>query len=134
MLSAPGSDPRGGHKEALEWSPATRWLGSPGFPNPRCLGRCAIAPRYRSRRSDGYAKPPQPLVMCRAPPASALSMGRSGRLGLLLTDLENQFYQHVMAPMHHALDEVGYQLVLMTESVRRQVPLRIGSWPTAWTA
>jgi LacI family transcriptional regulator len=46
----------------------------------------------------------------------ALSMGRSGRLGLLLTDLENQFYQHVMAPMHHALDEVGYQLVLMTES------------------
>ena len=36
----------------------------------------------------------------------ALSMGRSGRLGLLLTDLENQFYQHVMAPMHHALDEV----------------------------
>jgi LacI family transcriptional regulator len=46
----------------------------------------------------------------------ALSMGRSGRLGLLLTDLENQFYQHVMAPMHEALDEVGYQLVLMTES------------------
>src|SRR5215204_2699268 len=46
----------------------------------------------------------------------ALSMGRSGRLGMLLTDLENQFYQHVMAPMHHALDEVGYQLVLMTES------------------
>jgi len=46
----------------------------------------------------------------------ALSMGRSGRLGLLLTDLENQFYQHVMAPMHDALDEVGYQLVLMTES------------------
>jgi LacI family transcriptional regulator len=46
----------------------------------------------------------------------ALSMGRSYRVGLLLTDLENHFYQHVMAPMHDALEDVGYQLVLMTES------------------
>lgn len=45
----------------------------------------------------------------------ALSMGRSYRVGLMLTDLENQFYPHVIAAMHDALEARGYQLVLMTE-------------------
>lgn len=46
----------------------------------------------------------------------ALSVGRSQRVGLLVADLENQFYPHVIAPTHHALGEIGYELVLMTES------------------
>jgi len=46
----------------------------------------------------------------------ALSSGRTRRIGLLLTDLENQFYPHVIAPMHHELEAVDYQLVLQTES------------------
>lgn len=46
----------------------------------------------------------------------ALSSGRTRRIGLLLTDLENQFYPHVIAPMHHELESLGYQLVLQTES------------------
>ena len=46
----------------------------------------------------------------------ALSSGRTRRIGLLLTDLENQFYPHVLAPMHHELADLGYQLVLQTES------------------
>ena len=35
---------------------------------------------------------------------------------MLLTDLENQFYPHVIAPMHHELEAFGYQLVLQTET------------------
>jgi LacI family transcriptional regulator len=46
----------------------------------------------------------------------ALSSGRTRRIGLLLTDLENQFYPHVIAPMHHELEAFGYQLVLQTET------------------
>ncbi len=46
----------------------------------------------------------------------ALSSGRTRRIGLLLTDLDNQFYPHVIAPMHHELEALGYQLVLQTES------------------
>lgn len=46
----------------------------------------------------------------------ALSSGRTRRIGLLLTDLENQFYPHVIAPMHHELDSFGYQLMLQTET------------------
>lgn len=46
----------------------------------------------------------------------ALSSGRTRRIGLLLTDLENQFYPHVIAPMHRELEALGYQLVLQTES------------------
>jgi LacI family transcriptional regulator len=46
----------------------------------------------------------------------ALSSGRTHRVGLLLTDLENQFYPHIIAPIHHELQSLGYQLVLQTES------------------
>jgi LacI family transcriptional regulator len=46
----------------------------------------------------------------------ALSVGRTQRVGLLLTDLQNQFYPHVIAPMHRELEALGYQLVLQTES------------------
>ena len=37
----------------------------------------------------------------------ALSSGRTRRIGLLLTDLENQFYPHVIAPMHRELERAG---------------------------
>jgi LacI family transcriptional regulator len=46
----------------------------------------------------------------------ALSSGRTRRIGLLLTDLDNQFYPHVIAPMHRELETLGYQLVLQTET------------------
>lgn len=46
----------------------------------------------------------------------ALSVGRSTRVGLVLTDLQNQFYPHVIAPMHEELSRMGYELVLITES------------------
>ena len=46
----------------------------------------------------------------------ALSSGRTRRIGLLLTDLENHFYPHVIAPTHRQLELSGYQLVLQTES------------------
>jgi LacI family transcriptional regulator len=46
----------------------------------------------------------------------ALSVGRSYRVGLLLTDLANQFYPHVIASMHEALESLGYSLILITES------------------
>ena len=46
----------------------------------------------------------------------ALSMGRSTRIGVVLTDLHNQFYSHMIPPMHHELERLGYELVLITES------------------
>jgi LacI family transcriptional regulator, galactose operon repressor len=46
----------------------------------------------------------------------ALSSGRTQRIGLLVTDLANQFYAHVIAPMHDQLTALGFQLSLQTES------------------
>jgi len=46
----------------------------------------------------------------------ALSSGRTRRIGLLVTDLGNQFYSHIIAPVHHELEGMGYQLVLHTET------------------
>ncbi|MGI8458540.1 MAG: LacI family DNA-binding transcriptional regulator [Propionibacteriaceae bacterium] len=51
----------------------------------------------------------------------ALASGRTHRIGLLVTDLANQFYQYLIAPMHDELDSLGYQLVLVTESVDQVV-------------
>lgn len=46
----------------------------------------------------------------------ALSSGRTRRIGLLLTDVDNQFYSHIIAPVHRELETLGYQLMLHTES------------------
>lgn len=46
----------------------------------------------------------------------ALSTGISKRIGLVVTDLNNQFYSYVIAPMHDELGRAGYELVLVTES------------------
>lgn len=46
----------------------------------------------------------------------ALSSGRTRRIGLLVTDLDNQFYSHIIAPVHRELERLGYQLMLHTET------------------
>lgn len=46
----------------------------------------------------------------------ALSVGRSDRIGLVVTDLENQFYANMIAPLHRELEQHGHELVLITES------------------
>ena len=46
----------------------------------------------------------------------ALSLGRSRSVGLVVTDLRNAFYPHVIAPVHDELERRGYALALLTES------------------
>ena len=46
----------------------------------------------------------------------ALSSGRTRRIGMLLTDLDSQFYSHIIAPVHRELERLGYQLMLHTET------------------
>lgn len=46
----------------------------------------------------------------------ALRSGRSTQIGLVVTDLQNQFYPYVIAPLHDELERLGYGLVLLTES------------------
>lgn len=46
----------------------------------------------------------------------ALSSGRTRRIGLLLTELDSQFYSHIIAPLHRELEKLGYQLMLHTET------------------
>ena len=68
------------------------------------------ATRERVRRAAqtlGYA----PSAIGRA-----LSVGRSTRVGLVLTDVVSQVLPHVIAPMHAELEQHGYELVLITGS------------------
>jgi len=55
----------------------------------------------------------------------ALSSGRTRRIGLLVTDLDNQFYSHIIAPLHRELEARGYQLVLHTETTDESVAERL---------
>lgn len=58
----------------------------------------------------------------------ALATGRSNRVGLVVTDLANQFYAHVIAPMHAELERLGHELVLITESSEAgPVPERVAA-------
>ncbi|ANY08683.1 hypothetical protein AFB00_23175 [Pseudonocardia sp. HH130630-07] len=52
----------------------------------------------------------------------ALSVGRSNRIGLVVADLENQFYANMIGPLHEELERLGHELVLITESAG-SVPL-----------
>lgn len=46
----------------------------------------------------------------------ALSVGHSTRVGLVVTDLNNHFYGHVISHLHTELSLRGYELVLITEA------------------
>jgi LacI family transcriptional regulator len=46
----------------------------------------------------------------------ALALGHSTRIGLVVTDLHNHFYGHVIPDLHAELSRKGYELVLVTEA------------------
>lgn len=46
----------------------------------------------------------------------ALSSGRTQRIGLLVTDLDNHFYSHIISPIYRELERRSYQLMLHTEA------------------
>lgn len=46
----------------------------------------------------------------------ALATGRSTRVGLLVTDLDNHFFIHVIAAIHDELATLGHELILLTEA------------------
>jgi LacI family transcriptional regulator len=46
----------------------------------------------------------------------ALALGHSTRVGLVVTDLQNHFYGHVIPHLHTELSRHGYELVLLTEA------------------
>ena len=46
----------------------------------------------------------------------ALALGHSTRIGLVVTDLHNHFYGHVIPHLHAELSRQGYELVLLTEA------------------
>lgn len=51
----------------------------------------------------------------------ALSSGRTRRISLLVTDLDNQFYWQIIAPAHRSLNAMGYRLMLHTDTESDEV-------------
>ncbi|MFK5583248.1 MULTISPECIES: LacI family DNA-binding transcriptional regulator [unclassified Serinicoccus] len=78
-------------------------------------------PRLSPATKDVVRKAARQLGYATNAIGRALATGRSTRVGLLVTDLQNEFYPHVIAPMHHELAELGHELVLITETVEAEV-------------
>lgn len=58
----------------------------------------------------------------------ALATGRSSRVGLLVTDLDNHFFVHVIAAIHDELAALDHELILLTESsASERIESRIAS-------
>ncbi len=53
----------------------------------------------------------------------SLSTRSTGRIGVLVSDLANPFYPHLLKPLHDSLDEVGYRMVVFAESGESTSPL-----------
>lgn len=45
----------------------------------------------------------------------SLSTRSTRRIGIVVTDIVNPFYQYLVAPLHDELEEAGYRMVLFTE-------------------
>ncbi|MCF2436197.1 substrate-binding domain-containing protein [Streptomyces thinghirensis] len=45
----------------------------------------------------------------------SLSTRSTRRIGVIVTDLTNPFYPHVVAPLHDELESLGYRMMLLTE-------------------
>ena len=78
-------------------------------------------PRVSEATKERVRKAAERLGYVPSDAGRALSSGRTRRIGLLLTDLENQFYPHIIAPAFHQLESRGYQLMLHTEAADNDV-------------
>lgn len=78
-------------------------------------------PRVSEATKERVRKASERLGYVPSDVGRALSSGRTRRIGLLLTDLENQFYPHIIAPAFHQLESRGYQLMLHTEAADSDV-------------
>src|SRR6218665_2263244 len=106
------------HGRGHAWrSPVATWRALRVFLSRPFPGRCAMIPGCQRIRSDECASPLHSSVMCRIKRGLPLAPAPPRRIGLLVTDLDNQFYAHIIAPVHQELERLGYQLMLHTESV-----------------
>ncbi len=87
-----------------------------GVSQPTVSRALRDSPKVSETTKARVRKAAQALGYVPSETGRALSSGRTRRIGLLLTDLENQFYPHVIAPMHDELESLGYQLMLQTET------------------
>ena len=81
--------------------------------------RLSRAPRQRQGvRADQGRVRQAAAALGYAPNAigRALALGHSTRIGLVVTDLHNHFYGHVIPHLHAELSRKGYELVLLTEA------------------
>lgn len=86
-----------------------------GVSQPTVSRALADNPRVSAATRERVRRAARELGYVPSATGRALSLGRSHRVGLLVTDLRNQYYPHIIAPVHHQLRSHGYELILMTD-------------------
>lgn len=72
-------------------------------------------PRVSAATREKVRQAAQALNYVPSEAGRTLSTRSTRRIGVIVTDLTNPFYPHVVAPLHDELQRLGYRMMLLTE-------------------
>ncbi|MFF7361492.1 substrate-binding domain-containing protein [Streptomyces sp. NPDC008125] len=72
-------------------------------------------PRVSQATREKVRRAAQALNYVPSEAGRTLSTSATRRVGVIVTDLTNPFYPHVIAPLHDELSSLGYRMMLITE-------------------
>ncbi|MBQ0885650.1 LacI family DNA-binding transcriptional regulator [Streptomyces sp. RM72] len=72
-------------------------------------------PRVSQATREKVRRAAQALNYVPSEAGRTLSTRATRRVGVIVTDMTNPFYPHVVAPLHDELERLGYRMMLLTE-------------------
>jgi LacI family transcriptional regulator len=72
-------------------------------------------PRVSQATREKVKRAAQALNYVPSEAGRTLSTRATRRVGVIVTDMTNPFYPHVVAPLHDELERLGYRMMLLTE-------------------
>lgn len=72
-------------------------------------------PRVAAATRENVRKAAEALSYVPSEAGRSLSTRATRRIGVVVTDLTNPFYPHLVAPLHDELERLGYRMMLFTE-------------------
>jgi LacI family transcriptional regulator len=86
-----------------------------GFSQPTVSRALRDDPRVSQATREKIKRAARALNYVPSEAGRTLSTRATHRVGVIVTDMTNPFYPHVVAPLHDELQRLGYRMMLLTE-------------------
>ncbi|WP_447034679.1 LacI family DNA-binding transcriptional regulator [Streptomyces sp. DSM 118878] len=86
-----------------------------GFSQPTVSRALRDDPRVSQATREKIKRAAQALNYVPSEAGRTLSTRSTHRVGVIVTDMTNPFYPHIVAPLHDELQRLGYRMMLLTE-------------------